>query len=456
MLPGRFLPRLGAFSEDNINFNLYMINQDGHTGTSEDGMEAVDAERCLDLILSNMITEKLKISLAKKLLQYYYDNDDIRAMDICIESLKNTELTAADRAVILKYIIARGRYDTAYEWIKEYSPYYIEPKALLYFLDRLITEKPDVEDSVILAAAVYVFTKGKYNSSILGYLVRFYNGMTKNMRDIWKAAKAFDIDTYELCERMLIQMVYTGAYVGEQNEIFASYREKGAKEDVEIAFLSHCAYDYFVRERLTEKTVFDAIESMYLRGDEPEKLCRLAYLKYYGENPDEKTEQSENVAKDFLKGMLSEKIHLNFFREYTEFSELLKDMEDKTIIEYRVSPGAVARIHYMLVSEDDNTGEYKSEYMQEVTEGVCFKEFILFFGERLQYYIVEEKNHEEQLTESGTLQKSDAADSIAGSRFEMINDMEISKAMQDYETLDRLMEEYFRKEFYNAELFKLI
>jgi hypothetical protein len=91
-----------------------------------------------------------------------------------------------------------------------------------------------------------------------------------------------------------------------------------------------------------------------------------------------------------------------------------------------------------------------------VTEGVCFKEFILFFGERLQYYIVEEKNHEEQLTESGTLQKSDAADSIAGSRFEMINDMEISKTMQDYETLDRLMEEYFRREFYNAELFKLI
>jgi hypothetical protein len=33
--------------------------------------------------------------------------------------------------------------------------------------------------------------------------------------------------------------------------------------------------------------------------------------------------------------------------------------------------------------------------------------------------------------------------------------MVISKSMQDYDTLDRLMEEYFKREYFNGELFKL-
>jgi hypothetical protein len=93
--------------------------------------------------------------------------------------------------------------------------------------------------------------------------------------------------------------------------------------------------------------------------------------------------------------------------------------------------------------------------MREAYSGVYFKEFILFFGEQLQYYIMEEADGREELTESGTLQKNDFSDSAQESRFELINDMVISKSMQDYDTLDRLMEEYFKREYFNGELFKL-
>ena len=46
--------------------------------------------------------------------------------------------------------------------------------------------------------------------------------------------------------------------------------------------------------------------------------------------------------------------------------------------------------------------------MKEVYFGVYVKEFVLFYGEKLQYYITEEQENQEQLTESGILQKEES------------------------------------------------
>ena len=98
---------------------------------------------------------------------------------------------------------------------------------------------------------------------------------------------------------------------------------------------------------------------------------------------------------------------------------------------------------------------YKTEEMQEVYGGVCFKDFVLFFGERLQYYIMEQWGGDEQLTESATLQKSDTGSAGLEGKFGLINDLSISTTLQDYETVDRLLAEYEYKEFMRNGLFKL-
>ena len=84
-----------------------------------------------------------------------------------------------------------------------------------------------------------------------------------------------------------------------------------------------------------------------------------------------------------------------------------------------------------------------------------FKEFVLFFGETVQYYITEEKDGEEQLTESGTLQRSDETGDEEESRYRLINDIVVSRALQDRDTMDRLLEEYYRKDFIGGKLFSL-
>ncbi len=94
-------------------------------------------------------------------------------------------------------------------------------------------------------------------------------------------------------------------------------------------------------------------------------------------------------AECFLQEMLEQGIHLDFFRAFRRPVLGLQELADKTIVEYHASFGNRARIHYVIFHENGESEEYASEYMREVYGGVCFKEFILFFGESLQYYITE-------------------------------------------------------------------
>ncbi len=464
MLPGRYLRTVAQYVMDSEAFNLYLCENARGKGQ----LDADTAGRCSLLIENPNVEGALRGELAVKLLQYYYDTDDMRSLDDFLERLPLEDLNLEERGIAVKYLARRGKREAALGQIREYGPYFVDPKVLALLLDEVIHEGEIVEDEVLLAGAYHVFRSGKYGPGALSYLVAYFQGMSRELRDVWKAASDFNLDCGLLCERMLVQMLYSGAFVGEKLEIFRDYASGLTDPRVEEAFLAQCSYEYFVREKVTDHYLFCRMQEKYERGQGLPRVCRLAYLKYYAENPEELTREQAVWALAFLRELADEKVHLGFFRAYLEdrrgwkaqlaqeAGEILREMEDKTIVEYRSHPGGRARIHYVIVQEDGSSGEYRSEYMWEVFGGVCFKEFVLFFGENLQYYIVEETEAGEQLTESGNLQRGDAPGERADSRFELINDIVISKTMQDYDTLDGLLQEYYRREYMNGALFELL
>lgn len=452
MLVGKHLRMVIPHVEDCTELDLYLCEND-REGIS-DSKESLD--RALRVLQLPDIDASVKRGLYLKVLQYYYEKDNMEALDSYLRSIPGDALSMEERATVMKYLVYRGNIDLAGQWLERYGPYFVDVKVLVRLLGPLMERRSMVYDPVLTAAAVSVFRRGKYDSTVLEYLTRYYEGMTKNMRDIWKAAKSFDVDCYRLSERMLVQMLYTGAFVGEKMEIFRYYVSQGAKPEVEEAFLAQCSFEYFVHDRVTESCVYQEIGHMSRRSEPVQKVCKLAFLKYYAENKGERKPEQMELAESFLRELMAEGIHMKFFREYTEYPDLQQELVDKTIIEYRAAPGSKACIHYVMLYENGESDEYKAEYMRDVYGGVCFKEFVLFFGESLQYYITEERGGEEQLTESGTLQNSDAAANGEGGRYHILNDIVLSRALEDYDTMDNLLEEYYKKEFLNGQLFILL
>ncbi|MCM1026810.1 MAG: DUF5717 family protein [Roseburia sp.] len=451
MIPGKFLRSVLPFVSDNPELELYLTG-DG----PESGIDSPEgAERALRVMASGYADDAVIRRLTMLLLQYYYDAERWEELDDYLLRVPYERLSREERGTVVRLLVLRGNMERAEEWMRRGGPYFIDPKLLVRLLGVLMDRRGMGGDELLTAAAMYAFGRGRCDSVTTRYLALHYQGLTKNLRDIWKAADGFGLDCVGLAERMLVQMLYSGAFVGENMEIFRYYISHGAKPEVEEAFLARYAFEYFAREQLTGKEIFDEIQRMYYAGEPVQKICQLACLKYYAENRGELTKEAAGMTDVFLERMMNQGIRLEFFREYRENRRVAWELADKTIVEYRAEPGARACIHYVLIHENGEADEYRAEYMREACGGVCFQEFILFFGERIQYYITEEREDGEQLTESGSLQRSDVGSGGSDSRYHLVNDILLGKSLEDYETMDHLLEEYHRKEFLNGRLFEL-
>ena len=451
MIPGKFLRWLQPFENVDPQLELYLCEND--SVCREEPGERV--RRALRVTASEYAVRSVKKELYLRILEYYYEADDMEALDGYLQVIPPEELTGEEKDRVFKYMVLRGNYPLAEQWMQAYGPYFIDAKILVRLLRVLIEQGGMEENPLFTVSAMYAFQRGKYDGTVLEYLGRYYQGMTRNLRDIWKASRDFGLDCYDLSEKILVQMLYSGAFVGERMEIFLYYVSQGAREEVEEAFLSQCAYDCFVRERVMEREVFREIRYMKARGEAVQKVCKLAYLKYFSENREEMDQEAAATAQILLQELMAEGIYMEFFRKFRECRAAQQELADRTIIEYRTDPRARACIHYTVLDENGESEGYRTEYMRDVYGGVFVKDFVLFFGESLQYYITEEKDGKAQLTESATIQKSDAGAVEEDSRYRLLNDIVMARSMQDYDTMDNLLGEYYRRDFMNSRLFTL-
>lgn len=451
MDPGRFLKWISPYVRTNQELNLYLCE----CGLEKREFTSDMAQRGLVLTGSASVCGEMKGHICRQLLEYFYSQDDMRRLDAYLEQIPAACLNGAQRGEVLRYLVLRGKYETAADWVRRFGPYDIKVEPLVRLLNAWLQQTSFCEDPVMTGTAFFVFQNGKYDGSILKYLSMTFRGSAKEMARIWKAARDFEVDCYELSERLLVQMLYTGSFPQEKMEIFRYYIAQGAKSQVEEAFLTQCSYEYIMKDKEPDPVVAEEICHMRRRSEPVSKVCRLAVLKYYARQEFAALGRPGEFQREFLAEMMAEGIHLNFFRELRGCADLLQPLQDKTIVEFRARPGFRVSIHYVISQENGETGEYLTEDMQQAAGGCYFKEFILFFGENLQYYIVQERDGVEEMTDHGSVYKGDTPSDVPVCRYEQINDIMICSALKDYDTMDRLLEAYCRKEFWSSRLFHL-
>lgn len=446
-----YIQSIKYYVTDNIYFSMYLCE-------GEKSYVAVDesnVEFCRSLAESDLVCEYYKRDIRMALIRYYYDNDQVTTLDEFLLHLDTKVLGAKDRGEVIKFLAMRGMFEDAYELIFNYGVEEVSAKVCVRICSHMIDKKDHVADSFLVGLCYYAFEKGKYDEVTLRYLVENFCGLTKELRNIWKAAKDFEVDCYPIMERLIVQMLYTHTTVGQKEEIFEQYCRSGASSKVRLAYLSYCAYEYFAKERLTDDQVFEYIYDLYRLGEQLNDACKLAILKYYTDK-DSYSDSVKGMLKSFIADFMHRNTYFGFFMHYAELVPELTDYMDKTIIEYRTNPNYKVTLHYIVESngrmeEDD----YHTEQMRNMFGGVYSKEFILFFGENLQYYITEEQGGKEVFTLSDAVSISDTSENRAESRYSMLNDMVVSQAVHDDNTLLELMKDYIETDAFSRKIFKL-
>lgn len=452
LLPGKYIQKVAANVTKQPLIDLYCVEntvlaaeQDNKEGQLKIWKRLYE---CPD------ISAQVRNRMCLLMLQYYNEEDCVRELDELLCSLTVESMTNQQRMEVLRLLVIREKIDIAYDLICRYPIVDINAKVLVRLVGRKINEKEFVYDDILLDYCKRLFSNGKYDGVILRYLSKHYCGKVKIMRNIWRAARAFEEDCFELSERILVQMLSTGAYIGEKNEIFEYYLSKGGKLEIIKAYLAQNSYDYFVKERIVAPDIFREIGRLARNGEKLHRVCKLAFIKFYSEFEEKPDEAQQQVLSMFLKEMIEKNIHLNAFKTLSKFCES-QSFSDKTILEYKAKPGSKAIIHYLHQKRNEDDGEYLVEEMHPVFGGVYFSEFVLFFGESIQYYIVEQRDEKEELTESGALQKTDMEMKDCEDSFSRINDLVISSTLHDYNGLEQMLEEYYKLKFLAEKYFEL-
>lgn len=405
-----------------------------------------------------MDNEWLKPEYRKKwlmrLIQNYYDNYEGEALEALLLEVDIHGMKRSERNLITEYCIIRGLYDLAYEQIKEYSFEGVSVKRLRALCSKMIKKKGmEIEDPLLAKMSFFVFHAGKYDENILKYLVRYYLGTTKNMFLVWREAKEYELDTVDLEERLLGQILFAESYVQDAMAVFYNFYKAGRNRTLVKAFISYYSYKYLVRDRVVDTKFFDIVKKEL--QIEENKTATYALLKYYSTLPSWNKEMTE-----FIKGKVEESIEngviFPFFKEFTRSIKFPGGLENMKFIEYKTDPSHNVILHYF-VEDEEMSEKFETLHLTNVYEGIFVYPFMLFYNETMQYYIEETSEKSEPIiTESITVRGDAEFTDAEEDTFGHINTMLVAREMKDEETLLTLLRNYEKTEYAFDHAFRML
>ena len=450
MKPDRLAEEIAPLVQGQLGFDLYRCMD----GSKLKEVDTGNVDRFRHLWSRMELPEKYRMEMGVRLLQYYQEQDQLQQLELLLEEFRYQQLPPRVRGEVLRYLVFMGKLEDGDQLVRSYGTGHIKPQELLRLYSALLQEQTGGgmsdprEDGELTDILSHLFRKDVWDEYTLRYLCLYFRGTAKELLRLRKVSEELGVGIWELAGRILMQMLYTGEALPQRAEVFRAYAAGSGDPDVKAAFLGKCAYDYFVSEKEIERELLREMQYMYRKKEELPLVCDLAFLQYYAANPGEITGEGRQVIRQLAVNLVKEGIYLRFLAQYADLDPLLARAAEKTVLEYRTRKGARAVIHYVLQEEAETE-------LRQVCGGVCFAAFTLFYGESLEYYIIEELDGEQTETERGVLRKSQPAGSREG-KFEQINEIAMSLALQEDGRAERLLEDYYYKEYMRERLFQLL
>ncbi len=228
--------------------------------------------------------------------------------------------------------------------------------------------------------------------------------------------------------------------------------DRGGESVLGVAYLNYMGWLDFVKGRQIPEGVFDCLEHHLLWED---RLCTAAVLSYLRQLSflSVQTDVRKRLARRLLEGLGPRDRRFSFMKGLTGCMGKEGRPWDQVVVEYRCDPKHRVILHYVLEYHGKTTFDYVTERLYPVCGGVFTRAFILFYGERLTWFVTETAGDgTEHSTECRTVENREETE--GDSRFHRLCRMQqaldqrqeqyLEQMMEDYEELTELVEKSFR------------
>ncbi len=412
------------------------LSERGRNYITVDDRNAGYVRRMIDC---DQLTESFREGLLTSLMRFYYDNDMQSELNQLLFDTDVESLTMQERNEYVRFCSMRSD-DEARLVIDKYGSYGMDPKILMRLSTRFI-EDGAAEDPVILEMCEASFRGNKYNEVILGYMSRHYEGTLRELKEIWSACRDFDADVSLIEGRILEQMLETGAYIGEKDEIFFDYIKHDASKRIVSRYFRKAAEDAFLKDTLMDDRFYMGLLE-YAIDEDITDIEALCLIRFYAGRRDLR---ADRILYPYVRDMAERDIIFEFFMDYRNLFPGLELFAEETFIEYRGTPGARVELNYCIEQNGEVDVEYNVERMKELFPGVYQLRCLVFPGELLQYYITENGGSRSGPVRSGVEKSSEQLSNGSG-RHDILQDALTSRTMGDTDSFLELAEDYMIKD----------
>lgn len=395
-------------------------------------------------------TESFRQGLRQEIIQYYLNNRETAELDEEFFSAQTDAMLPTDRAKYIEILVLQGMYQKGWELIQQYGYSLLRPGILVRLAAWQIRERGYERDDYLVKLCFAVFGQHMYDESILEYLAGYYQGCLEGMVSIWQAGMEFEIQLYDLEERILTQMLFTEQPLECAFAIFTDYEKSGGNSLVSNAYLAYLAHEDFVQDKRIPEKAFAFMETGIAWDMDLPDVCKLSYLRHLA-GKKHLSELQQIRARRLVKDFLYRRIRFGFMKELMQRLGRPHTLEDRIFVEYRTNPAHKVVVHYVVETPGEDVCNYVAERIYPGAAGVFVKEFTLFYGERLTYFISETlEDGSERTTEDQTVSGNRREELETGSKYAQIYEMCRS---QEEGNEARLMEQLakYRKQQYLVE-----
>lgn len=397
--------------------------------------------------------------ILSRVIEYYQERLDTDDEDVGEEvdyllDLDLKRLTRKERSSVCETLINRGYVREAFDIIREYGCEGIRSSRLLKLCTRMILQNLFDEDDILLGLSCRLFSEGKFDGVILDYLCEHFNGSTRQMFKILNQGMLDHIDTYDMPERLLAQMIFTGE-TGRIDQVFDWYAAgKKTSDNIVKAYFTLKTVDYFLKDKPTGDRVFawleGALHSTPDMGRVP-TIYLLALTRYYAELP-ALDEERAALCKGMVELLLAEGRVFPYFRKLGGLIPMPDSVMDKVTVEYKGGRDASPKLMVRVLPEEE---EYHGETMRRVYPGVFVHQKVLFDGEIMEYQIYESRDGKQELVREGSIAAEPDDKRGRNSRFAALNEMGLCLSLKEG-TLGDKMKKYVTDSAMMEELFLLM
>ena len=363
-------------------------------------------------------------------------------------------MAVRQRQQICETLISQNYMREAYNMIRDYGSQYISTPRLMKLCTKTILMNLFDQDDLLLGLSHQVFCQGCYDSVILDYLCEHFNGTVSQMYEVLIQGVREHVETYDLEERLLGQMLFTGC-CDQMDSVFELYmKRKTTREMVVKAYFTQKSVQYFLEEKDMDQRVFEYLKQAVgntFDKDRMPTIYLLALTRYFS-TLDKVDGGDAELLKTMTSLLLEEGLVFPYTRELSKHIPVPEDIMDKAMVEYRGRKDAHPELQVRILPEE--TG-FHSEDIRRVYQGIFVKQKVLFEGEIMEYRIYDYLDGHRRLAAEGQVECDHKLEGKENSRFACLNEMGAAIKDRDDSRLLNAMEDYLKKSAALGRLFPM-